>query len=83
MNFNLNLQLEFKHKRHCDKLEKFLKQDPVLNKCFDCRLENTIMFKFDNTDFRNKTLMLLKYGIKHSKIKNRNTGINYLYIYNL
>lgn len=83
MDFRSNLQIEFKHKRHCDKLENYIKRDIILNKSYDCRLENTIMFKFDNEDFRNKTLMLLKYGIKYSKVKKRNSGIDYLYVYNL
>ena len=80
MNFNINLQIEFKHKKHCDKLQNSIKKDPVLGKFFDCRLENTIMFKFDNEKFRHETLMCLRYGIKHSKIKERSTGITYLYV---
>lgn len=80
MNFKNNLQIEFKHKKHCDKLENTIKKDPVLGKFFDCRLENVIMFKFNSEEFRYKTLMCLRYGLKYSKIKERSTGINYLYV---
>lgn len=80
MNFDCNLQIDFKHKKHCDKLEKHIKKDLTLSKFFDCRLENTIMFKFNNKQFREQTMMLLRYGLKHSRIKQRSTGVDYLYV---
>lgn len=80
MNFECNLQLEFKNRKNCDKLENFILKDEVLNKCFDCRLDNTIMFKFNSKDFRNQTLSLLKRALKYSRIRTRNTGVDYLYI---
>lgn len=80
MNFNSNLQIEFKHKKHCDKLEKFIHSDVKLSICFDCRLDNTIMFKFQDNVTRDNTMMLMRKGLRHSKIRSRASGIDYLYV---
>jgi hypothetical protein len=80
MNFDCNLQIDFKHEKHCNKLEKYIKKDPTLSKFFDCRLYNTIMFKFNDKEFRDKTKLLISAGLKHSSIKKRKSGIDFIYV---